>query len=69
MSRHSFKQDHEALRRLRAETRRMRCWVRLMRLLTVLACGLVLDVLARWHAPQMRAELLSAAEAWLRLIF
>lgn len=66
---HSFKQDHEALRRLRAETRRMLWWVRLMRLLTVLACVLVLDVLARWHAPQARAELIEAAAEWLHLIF
>lgn len=66
MSRYFLKQDHEALRRLRTETRRMLWQVRLMRLLVVLACVLVLDVLARWHAPQVRAELLSAAAAWLR---
>jgi hypothetical protein len=58
----SLKHDHEALLALRSETRRLLWQVRFFKLVVVMACGGTLDLLARWHAPELRAAVIEAAE-------
>ena len=54
----SRKHDIDDLKRLRAETHRVYWATRFMQCLTILACVAVIDLLTRWHAPQLREDVL-----------
>lgn len=64
--RRSHRNDYNDLKRLREDTRRVYWVTRLVQCLTILACLAAIDLITRWHAPQLREDVLRAISNLLR---